>query len=142
MSSILPPLWNFYTVYLFLYFGLFEGHKPLHYWRSCPALNQFLSPWEQYHPHWECLIYVKVFVNCQVLFRCKALLLIICISYDIICLFCSCLFLIADFPVVIRDIYYFVVHFAAFGTIFLQLTSDELSAHLCLSEFYFLQSLQ
>lgn len=75
--------------------------------------------------------FVKVFVNFKVLFKCKALLLIICISYDTICLFCSCLFLIADFPFANIGIYYFVVHFAAFGTIFLELTSDQLSLPIC-----------
>lgn len=50
------------------------------------------------------------------------------------CLFCSCLFLITDFPFANLGIYYFAVHFAAFGTIFLELTSAQLSPPICASQ--------
>lgn len=73
-SVISPPPWKFQTTdicrctaYLFMYCGLLEGHKPM--WCltfSTPySKNLFLPPWEQSRAHWECTIYVQVFLNCK-----------------------------------------------------------------------------
>ena len=78
------------------------------------------------------MVYGKVFVNFKVLFKCKALLLIICISYDIILYVC---FAAAFFSLQISllQIQTFTVLFILLHLeqSFFELTSDQLSLPIC-----------
>lgn len=113
------------------YYSIYDSPHPLY--------APILSIRRQYHCHWECMIYVKNFVNCKLLFKCKSLLLIMCISYNII----LCVRFAASFSQwsFLCCKYRYLLFYCPFcwlqNNLFWVDLWSALSIHLCLLKYYF-----